>query len=139
MSNVNLYNIDKLKKSGINFKLCYIVEFTQCQNVYNNGNIDFDRVVKKEYDNIETAVNFLIELESNKTVLYSQLNVQLSINDMIVLEDCITGTQYTSQECKLLRNIESLKNSYNNEASLFEGFLNKFNANEEYKKFKNEV
>lgn len=131
MSNLQLYNIELLKKEGINFKLTYTIEFTQNQLHYDEmiKKGIYDNIKKKEFDNIEESVNFLIKLYDDQRkipVLYYQLFLSLKINDNTVMEDTIVNLNYTDSTCNLLKNLRENNKMLSNEVEVHREYLNQF-------------
>ena len=63
--------------------------------------------------------------------------MQLIINNMVVLEDVITSTNYTSTECELIEKFDELKKESDNEISYYKQFLKKYNAEKSFEDYKN--
>jgi hypothetical protein len=135
ITNVNYYEIEALKQLGINFELIYSVEFTQKKNVYNNGNIKYKECTVKEFNDLESALKLLREIEDSEYTLYSQLNIKLVINDMIVMEDTLLNLPATQQEVKMYNKYNELEEAYNSDTNNFKTFLQKYNSEKLYKDF----
>lgn len=85
-------NYKKLKKQGVNVKLKYNLEYTQSKKVYNEiiNKGDYSNIISRNIHSILEAVTFLVDVQNASVpFLYAQLNIDITVNDLTVFEDCI--------------------------------------------------
>lgn len=135
-----LENIKKLKSSGIEFSVNYTIEFTQDKKVIEEIEKKgiFDNVKKYTSLNIEECIKMLVNAQQqNIPILYMKLFIDITINNITVFEDNMS--MFDIPMLKTDISIQEQNKELNNELSLYQEFIKKYNCNDIFKEFSNNL
>jgi hypothetical protein len=93
-----------------NIETSYIVEWTKNKTIINQMNsgsasLDFSKLNKNKFNNLNQAVQFFVVLQKENTP-YCRLFLEITIDGVTVIEDCITDIEYSGKEHELLNKID---------------------------------